>query len=138
MGYWKKPIIWAGLSMVTFLSYHVVVLDVYYVDHAWMIQVHINKYFKWMGKLEKFKLHRFRFSQAAKTPTSTITAWKSSFLNTHYNQFKFSPNWYMMLNWNWDKESGYSLCWLFETKNLIGMVLIPMILLVSFGFERLH
>jgi hypothetical protein len=29
------------------------------------------------------------------------------------------------------------LCWLFETKALIGMVLIPMFLLVSFGFESL-
>lgn len=43
----------------------------------------------------------------------------------------------MMLNRDRDRESGLPLCWLFETKELIGMVLIPMFLLVSFGFESL-
>ena len=42
-----------------------------------------------------------------------------------------------MLNRDRDRERGLPLCWLFETKALIGMVLIPMFLLVSFGFERL-
>ena len=119
-------------------SYRVVVLVVYYVDLAWMIQVHMNKYFKWMGKLGKFKLHCFCFSQEATDPTTTAIAWKSSFLNLHYNQFKFFLNWYMMLNRNWDRESGLPFCGLFETKDLIGMMLIPMFLLVSFGFERSH
>lgn len=36
-----------------------------------------------------------------------------------------------------DRERGLPLCWLFETKALIWMVLIPMFLLVSFGFESL-
>ena len=42
-----------------------------------------------------------------------------------------------MLNRDRDRERGLPLCWLFETKALIGMVLIPMFLLVSFGFESL-
>ena len=59
-------------------------------------------------------------------------------LNPHYNQSKFSPDRYMMmLNRDRDRERGLPLCWLFETKALIGMVLIPMFLLVSFGFESL-
>jgi hypothetical protein len=59
-------------------------------------------------------------------------------LNPHYNQSKFSPDRYMMmLNRDQDRERGLPLCWLFETKALIGMVLIPMFLLVSFGFESL-
>jgi len=56
-------------------------------------------------------------------------------LNPHYNQSKFSPDRYMMLNRDRDRERGLPLCWLFETKALIGMVLIPMFFLVSFGFE---
>lgn len=40
-----------------------------------------------------------------------------------------------MLNRDRDKERGLPLCWLFETKALIGMVRIPMFFLVSFGFE---
>lgn len=56
-------------------------------------------------------------------------------LNPHYNQSKFSPDRYMMLNRDRDRERG--LPRLFETKALIGMVLIPMFLLVSFGFESL-
>lgn len=43
----------------------------------------------------------------------------------------------MMLNGDQDRERGLPLCWLFETKALIWMVLIPMFLLVSFGFESL-
>jgi hypothetical protein len=45
----------------------------------------------------------------------------------------------MMLNRDRDRERGLPLCWLFETKALIGMVQIPMFLLVlvSFGFESL-
>ena len=43
----------------------------------------------------------------------------------------------MMLNRDQDRERGLPLCWLFETKALIGMVLVPMFLLVSFGFESL-
>ena len=43
----------------------------------------------------------------------------------------------MMLNRDRDRERGLPLCWLFEAKALIGMVLIPMFLLVSFGFESL-
>lgn len=58
-------------------------------------------------------------------------------LNPHYNQPKFSPDRYMMLNRDRDRERGLPLCWLFETKALIGMVLIPMFLLASFGFESL-
>lgn len=42
-----------------------------------------------------------------------------------------------MLNRDQDRERGLPLCWLFETKALIGMVLVPMFLLVSFGFESL-
>lgn len=42
-----------------------------------------------------------------------------------------------MLNRDRDRERGLPLCWLFETKALIGMVLIPMFFLVSFGFESL-
>lgn len=42
-----------------------------------------------------------------------------------------------MLNRDQDRERGLPLCWLFEAKALIGMVLIPMFLLVSFGFESL-
>lgn len=42
----------------------------------------------------------------------------------------------MMLNRDRDRERE-GFCWLFETKALIGMVLIPMFLLVSFGFESL-
>lgn len=56
-------------------------------------------------------------------------------LNPHYNQSKFSPDRYMMLNRDRDRERGLPLCWLFETKALIGIVLIPMFFLVSFGFE---
>jgi hypothetical protein len=59
-------------------------------------------------------------------------------LLSHYNQSKFSPDRYMMmLNRDQDRERGLPLCWLFETKALIGMVLVPMFLLVSFGFESL-
>lgn len=43
----------------------------------------------------------------------------------------------MMLNRDQDRERGLPLCWLFETKALIGMVRVPMFLLVSFGFESL-
>ena len=60
------------------------------------------------------------------------------YLNPHKNQSKLSPDRYiMMLNRDRDRERGLPLCWLFETKALIGMVLIPMFLLVSFGFESL-
>lgn len=43
----------------------------------------------------------------------------------------------MMLNRDRDRERGMTLCWLFETKALVGMVLIPMLFLVSFAFESL-
>lgn len=43
----------------------------------------------------------------------------------------------MMLNGDRDRERGLPLCWLFETKALIWMVLIPMFLRVSFGFGSL-
>lgn len=59
-------------------------------------------------------------------------------LNPHYNKYKIYPDRYMMLNRDRDRERGQPLFgWLFETKALIGMVLIPMFLLVSFGFESL-
>ena len=58
-------------------------------------------------------------------------------LNPHYNQSTFSPDRYMMLNRNRARSRGQPLCWLFETKALIGMVQIPMFFRVSFGFESL-
>lgn len=42
-----------------------------------------------------------------------------------------------MLNRDRDRERVMTLCWLFETKALVGMVLIPMLFLVSFAFESL-
>lgn len=56
-------------------------------------------------------------------------------LNPHYSQSKYSPDRYMMLNRDRDRERVMTLCWLFETKALVGMVLIPMLFLVSFAFE---
>ena len=61
-------------------------------------------------------------------------------LNPHYNQNKCSPDRYMMLNRDRDRERGLPLCWLaFRDKSTHrnGMVLIPMFLLVSFGFGSL-
>jgi hypothetical protein len=58
-------------------------------------------------------------------------------LNPHYNQSKLSPDRYMMINRDRDRERGPPLCWLFETKALIVLVLIPMFFRFSFGFESL-
>jgi hypothetical protein len=55
----------------------------------------------------------------------------------HNNQSKYSPDRYMMLNRDRDRERGLPLCWLFETKALIGIVLIPMFFRFSFAFESL-
>lgn len=41
-------------------------------------------------------------------------------LNPHYNQSKFSPDRYMMLNRDRDRERGLPLCWLFETNHRNG------------------
>lgn len=55
-------------------------------------------------------------------------------LNPHYNQEKFSPDRYMMLNRDRDRERGLPAPLLVgfsrQKKALIGMVLIPMFLLV--------
>lgn len=79
----------------------------------------------------------FCLYQAAATPTSIATAWRSSSLIRTTTNPNFSRSIYdMMLNRDRDRERE-GFCWLFETKALIGMVLIPMFLLVSFGFESL-
>ena len=55
-------------------------------------------------------------------------------LNPHYNQSKFYPDRYMMLNRNRDREG----CpFVGSSRQIIGMVQIPMFFLVSFGFESL-
>ena len=79
----------------------------------------------------------FCLYQAAATPTSIATAWRSSSLIRTTTNPNFSRSIYdMMLNRDRDRERE-GFCWLFETKALIGMVQIPMFLLASFGFESL-